>query len=68
MINDQTKKIDTVYFITGFPIDISIYDIQGVSLIPEHSEPVIVKTTVAYKGKLFRMMIFEIIEFCSENN
>ncbi len=49
MINDQ-KKLNIVYFITGFPIDINVYDIQGVSLIAEHSEPVIVKTIVAYKG------------------
>jgi hypothetical protein len=48
LINDQ--KRNTVYFITGFPIDITVYDIQGVSLIAEHSEPIIIKTTVAYKG------------------
>ncbi len=38
------------YFIIGIPVEITVYDIQGISLIAEHSEPVIVKTTVAYKG------------------
>ncbi|CAF4197613.1 unnamed protein product, partial [Rotaria sordida] len=37
------------YFIIGTPIEITVYDIQGISLIPEHSEPVVVRTTVAYK-------------------
>ncbi|CAF3415563.1 unnamed protein product, partial [Rotaria sp. Silwood2] len=31
------------------PIEITVYDIQGVSLIAEHNEPVVIKTTVAYK-------------------
>ncbi|CAM4955218.1 unnamed protein product [Rotaria socialis] len=31
------------------PVDVNVYDIQGISLIAEHSEPVVVRTTVAYK-------------------
>ncbi|CAF3681830.1 unnamed protein product [Rotaria sp. Silwood1] len=31
------------------PIEITVYDIQGISIIAEHNEPVVVRTTVAYK-------------------
>ena len=50
-------NIVTLYFITGTPIDITVYDIEGISVTAEHTEPVIVKTTVAYKGILFSIVI-----------
>ncbi|CAM4758481.1 unnamed protein product [Rotaria magnacalcarata] len=33
----------------GTPIDVSIYDIQRISIIAEHSQPVTIRTTVGYK-------------------
>ncbi|CAF1633249.1 unnamed protein product, partial [Adineta ricciae] len=35
--------------LTGTPIDVTVYDIQRISIIAEHSQPVVVRTTVAYK-------------------
>jgi hypothetical protein len=37
--------------LTGTPIDVTVYDIQRISIIAEHSQPVVVRTAVAYKGK-----------------
>ncbi|UJR31815.1 hypothetical protein I4U23_019292 [Adineta vaga] len=36
-------------YLTGTPIDVTVYDIQRISIIAEHSQPVVVRTTVAYK-------------------
>ncbi|CAF3898632.1 unnamed protein product [Rotaria magnacalcarata] len=33
----------------GTPIDVNIYDIQRISIIAEHSQPVTIRTTVGYK-------------------
>jgi hypothetical protein len=38
--------------LTGTPIDVTVYDIQRISINPEHIQPVGVRTTVAYKGNL----------------
>ncbi|CAF4492417.1 unnamed protein product [Rotaria sp. Silwood2] len=37
------------FCLTGTPIDVNIYDIQRISINAEHSQPVVVRTTVAYK-------------------
>lgn len=37
--------------LTGTPIDVTVYDIQRISIIAEHIQPVVVRTAVAYKGK-----------------
>ena len=38
------------FFILGTPFDLNVYDVQAISVAAEHSEPVVVRTTVAYKG------------------
>lgn len=51
MIREQEKaQLDYKSFL-GLPIDIAVYDPEGLSITAEHKEPVVVKTTVAYKGK-----------------
>jgi hypothetical protein len=36
--------------LTGTPIDVTVYDIHRISIKPEHSQPITVRATVAYKG------------------
>ena len=39
------------YFVKSTPVDITVYDIRGIPLTAEHSDPVVVKTVIAHKGK-----------------
>ena len=36
--------------LTGTPIDVTVYDIQRISIIPEYSQPVAIRTPITYKG------------------
>jgi hypothetical protein len=38
--------------LTGTPIDVTVYDVQRISINPEHSQTVAVRATVSYKGNL----------------
>jgi hypothetical protein len=37
-------------YLTGTPIDVIVYDIQRITIIPEHTQSVVVRTTIGYKG------------------
>ena len=50
MIREKEKTQLDYKSILGLPIDIGVYDPEGLSITAEHKEPVVVKTTVAYKG------------------
>jgi len=39
-----------ILYLTGAPIDLIVYDVQRISIIPEHTQPVAVRTTIGYKG------------------
>lgn len=47
----MTTTTTTFSSLSETPIEITVYDIERIILSAEHKEPVVVKTTVAYKGK-----------------